>query len=677
MSEQNAIQTVDLFFELLNLAFGRWIKNYRENEEIGKVQAQIDVQVGYLKATAYKDSPIEFILNDVAKQILNGDQINLDYIKAVIGKSDLQDDEAIIAKVFFERVVDKNLSVADFCDLLEEVRDNPGRFVFNHITSEEHLADTYGADFALLIERNLIPKEHLEVLFIISKEDQQVYIKDIINRYKEIGESPDALANFSSLRLADLNSFGFKFDDKIKPDFSTSAFIDQMHTEFGETLKKFKASKGLTDATFEVYKNSKLAKFKTKTLILGKANKELRNYFNAENPIGSFKAKYSNWFINAVAEKDLTTGEILTQDQQRDQRGAFIDQLSDSYDDYMKTGNLKRGLACFFHVYGDENSPFAYHSDEILAQVATANTGILKNFRHGILKNSYTNKSVDVKSDEYALENERHKMEQSLYDRNIFSEQSQKVTEQTKILFNEIDKRIVQEAKHSGNIDHLKGMNLAEFLIETGSPDGSLAFNSDEGRHEFVSAINAVNKDMYAIGLGEIMLGADVINKDGTKEWVRPWDAICSGIQGTAEAMYHASKANPIFLQRMWDINSERAKTNHPEIAELFNAERDYATYWYITDKMSVESATAWLDKKTGFQGPLRDMVEGAILNKLSQADADLDYSGYDVVLQHQCEIYRYSTSASDVSKMDSLVSRFATLKINYEQAQDMSLGRE
>jgi len=232
MSEQNAIQTVDLFFELLNLAFGRWIKNYRENEEIGKVQAQIDVQIGYLKATAYKDSPIEFVLNDVAKQILNGDQINLDYIKAVIGKSDLQDNEALIAKVFFERVVDKNLSVADFCEILDELKENPGRFVFNHITSDEHLADTYGADFALLIERNLIPKEHLEVLFIISKEDQQFYINNVINRYKEVGESPDMLSEFSKKMLADLNSFGFKFDDKIKPDFSTSAFVEQMQAEF-------------------------------------------------------------------------------------------------------------------------------------------------------------------------------------------------------------------------------------------------------------------------------------------------------------------------------------------------------------------------------------------------------------------------------------------------------------
>jgi len=410
---------------------------------------------------------------------------------------------------------------------------------------------------------------------------------------------------------------------------------------------------------------------------LGKANKELRDFFNKENPIGSFKAKYSEWFINAVAEKDLATGKILSQDEQRDQRNKFVDQLSSSYDDYMKTNNLNRGLACFFHVYGDEKSPFAYHSDEILSQVATVNQGILKNFRHGFLKNSYTNKTVDIKSDEYALENQRHAMEKSLYDRNIYSEQSQKVIDQTKVLFNVIDKRIVQEAKDSGNIDHLKGMSLAEFLIETGSPDGSLDFSSDESRHEFVTAINAINKDMYAIGLEEIMLGVDTTNKDGSKEWVRPWDTICSGIQGTAEAIYNASKANPIFLQRMWDIDSGRANNSRKDIADQFNAERDYATYWYITDQMSIENATTWLDKNTGFKGQLRDMVEGAVLEKLNQEDGDVDYSGYDVVLQHQCDTYRYSTNVVDLSKVNDLVSKFATLKINHQTAQDMSLGRE
>ncbi len=79
MSEQNAVQSVDIMMEIFNLVVSKWVYYYRELGEISMVQSSVDAIDTHLDVLKHQEYPLENAVSKSFEALVYGETMNFEY----------------------------------------------------------------------------------------------------------------------------------------------------------------------------------------------------------------------------------------------------------------------------------------------------------------------------------------------------------------------------------------------------------------------------------------------------------------------------------------------------------------------------------------------------------------------------------------------------------------------
>ncbi len=152
MSDRDAEQTVDIFFDLLNTVFTKYLRHWRENREIDLVQAQLDLVNQHANVVAFEYHPLEHVVSNALKSIQRGEKIDLDYVFAASKYESIRGGEELLAKTIANKFNGKAPSYGEFLNDVQVMLAGEDDYVVDEIITNKRY-DVFSDEIAEYVKR--------------------------------------------------------------------------------------------------------------------------------------------------------------------------------------------------------------------------------------------------------------------------------------------------------------------------------------------------------------------------------------------------------------------------------------------------------------------------------------------------------------------------------------------
>lgn len=563
--ESNAIQSIDLLMETLNLIFSKWLHYYRERQEVSIVQSALDAVSEHVNNVAYEFNPLEHTLYTLAKQVINGERIDLDFVMLSDKFANSKDGEVLISKAIFREFNNKKCDLSDLNKLLNILGEDITikNYLLSDLKNPKLIENDYGKAFAdaylsgklSLNDNNLIrlgylsDKTRIEVVDRILSFDTTREVDTDLNTFVN-----DLLDNYQ------VNS------SEMLVDGNTSNFISVFKKEFKSQIRDF----------LVVNKMPSLESDSNGDLILTKNIEFIRKGFKP-----AFFDKVDDQAFKAHFEKQFLydeNGNVLSPEERNEKADALQTIMSKQFNELTVADRKAMGYSALTQL---GNSPLKHLCNQLSDSVILNSMSKLRSIKHSTLEKRFTGTQYNVKKDV----DERVSVHGMLKDdESKFGLGSKERDMIGKIVTNtlyEAEKKVVEQAKKDVNLDQLRGVDLIQTVKALGMK-GEIKYPNKE---MFSQALKGISNGLKSCDLGKIMIGFE---DETDKKWYTPLKMVDSNDLETAINMKNAfQNSNSSYMNNVWSININDFSKAPESTKNQFLMDRDFSTLEYLDERFN------------------------------------------------------------------------------------------
>lgn len=561
--ESNAIQSIDLLMETLNLIFSKWLHYYHERQEVSIVQSALDAVAEHVDNVAYEFNPLEHTLYTLSKQVINGERINLDFVMLSDKFANIKDGEVLIAKAIFREFNNKK------CDL------NDLNILLNTLTSKDELIKDYL--LADLKNPKLIENEYGKVfadLYLrgsLSLNDNNLirlgYLSD-----KTKNEVVERILSFDTARdnASDLNSFVNDLLDNYQVngseklvDGNTSNFINVFKKEFTSQIKDIAIANKIQNIETDENDN----------LILSKNNEVIRKGFKA-----SFFEKVDDQTFKAHFEKQFLydeNGNELTPEERNDKAESLQTIMSKQFSELTVADRKAMGYSALTQL---GNSPLKHLSNQLSDHVILNSMSKLRSIKHSSLEKKFTGTVYNIKKDVDEKVSVIGMLKEDETKLGLGSKERDMISKIVTNTLYEAEKKVVEQAKKDVNLEQLRGFDLIQTIKALGV-NGEITYKNKD---MFTQALKGISNGLKSCDLGKVLIGFE---DDINKKWYTPIKMVDVNDIETALNMKNAfQNTQNSYMNNVWGINVNDFSKAPEEVKNQFLMDRDFATLDYLDE---------------------------------------------------------------------------------------------
>lgn len=562
--ESNAIQSIDLLMETLNLIFSKWLHYYRERQEVSIVQSALDAVSEHVNNVAYEFNPLEHTLYTLAKQVINGERIDLDFVMLSDKFANSKDGEVLISKAIFREFNNKKCDLSDLNKLLNILGEDITikNYLLDDLKNPKLIENDYGKAFA---DAYLSGK--------LSLNDNNLIRLGYLSDKTKI-EVVDRILSFDTTREVDtdLNTFVNDLLDNYQVnssemlvDGNTSNFISVFKKEFKSQIRDF----------LVVNKMPSLESDSNGDLILTKNIEFIRKGFKP-----AFFDKVDDQAFKAHFEKQFLydeNGNVLSPEERNEKADALQTIMSKQYNELTVADRKAMGYSALTQL---GNSPLKHLCNQLSDSVILNSMSKLRSIKHSTLEKKFTGTLYNVKKEV----NENVSVDGMLKDNETkFGLGSKERDMIGKIVTNtlyEAEKKVIEQAKKDVNLEQLRGMDLIQTVKALGNE--SIKYPNKE---MFTQALKGIANGLKSCDLGKIMIGFE---NEMDKKWYTPLKMVDVNDIESAMNMKDAFQAtNSSYMNNVWGININDFSKAPESVKNQFLMDRDFSTLEYLDERFN------------------------------------------------------------------------------------------
>lgn len=636
MSEQNISNSIDLFMDILNLMFQGYLKHWRENQEINLIQAQMDTVSNHVSVMAYEFHPLEHTLHNIMVSIENNKHIDLNFVQLADKYTTFRKGEELIAKVLAAKLNERKLSWVEFGKVINDVKENPKQLILEYLSTSNELDKFDGFIKEGITKGDLTADEAIKFYLLSDEEKVELGIR-------------------SQNELTKLKTHLRDYPEKDLLDNNTSLFVNELYKMYRIKLGEITDDPSVINNVLEG---------NLKDIQLNK--KDVSDRLSDFN--GEFRDKFTKTFLENYYKFDKD-GNLLSLEERLAKKESYEKLLVKPYEELTAAD---REMLCYYQFAVDEDSPLATLSREMSSAVILQNTAFLKNVKHGELYNKFTGDSFAIK---YNINGDQYiegPIKNDLSSSGIRKKAVDEFVASVKGVFEHAESQIQSVARSQGNLEHLAGLNLVDFLkeISVDLPEGQRVEQGfewkDHHKVEFISRMRDLQHNLSSLDFKSIVLGFED-KSDPERKWVVPYDMMLDDVKapaGRLDAFYSSFRNNAEFMMKVWELDASKNPNMPQKIRDDFEISRSWATIEYLGAEMNKD----WLELKLNsdlVSDSLKDLVIGYAINHV---DGDVNHEYSEV-------LYRFGIDISDNNNASHYLNFYKEVENDFFRAKDLFMN--